>query len=310
MNLRRPLATCHSITLCLATAFCAPSFGSTVAVHTGTLTLNLDPNAWGYSVQPGTYEGYGTTQTPSQPHLALAKYYSAEDLVGRKLYGSGPRPDLNGIRPVVNIGTEASPIWSVDIRQFRSAYDAYPPETAGLQFSVYDTAPSVPAGSMRFPHGTDFTIDSSGAWNTASGEIGTGGALAFYYANDNFLAYPNSGRWFGIGEFALSYDPNRATDWGLSKATGWILTSSLMGDAVAFDTENVNVSVVDGVVSISGSLIEAPDLNGFTAHVPETQLGTFSFSSAAVPEPSSALLLLATVSGYALSRRGRASAKK
>jgi hypothetical protein len=59
----------------LTTALVFLSFVSTVsatpvAVHTGSLILNLNANAFTTAVDPGLYSGYGLTMIPPIPHAA------------------------------------------------------------------------------------------------------------------------------------------------------------------------------------------------------------------------------------------------
>jgi hypothetical protein len=263
---------------CLLTllVFARSAFSTPIAVHSGSLVMNLDANAFATGVHPSFYPGYGITMTPGQPHIVLGRYFSLEDMVGRKLVGNGARPDLNGMRPVSNVGTAAAPVWSVDIRQFRSTYNAAPTRTTGLLFNVYDTAPP-PADGFRNPVSTDFTIDSNGSPATANGVIGFGGGMSFLYSNDAFLSYPNSGRYIALGDFHLQYETPPAAGY-----TGWVFYSNVMGTTPIFLTKNVVVTVNGSDVSISGDLYAAGDLVSFTAMIDTLQIGTFSFSTVPV----------------------------
>lgn len=245
-----------------------------VEVHGGAIILDLAAPVLATEVAAGFYEAYGLSKTPGQPHLVVGRYFSREDMVGRKLIGSGPRPDLNGLRPVSNVGTPAAPVWSVDLRQFRPVHDLYPVRTSGMLFGVYDAAPAVLPGSLRAPMGTDFSIDESGDPASATGVIGFGGALSFLYANDAFLGYPNSGRYFTVGDFHLQReDPAPA---GYSE---WVLYSNIMGTTPIFFTRDVQFAVAGGVVAITGDLYGSPDLDSFTALTSGIRLGSFRFTS-------------------------------
>jgi len=109
------LATILALFSLASTCAAAP-----VAVHSGSLILNLDAGAFATGADPSLYSGYGLTMTPGQPHIVLGRYFSLEDMVGRRLVGNGLRPDLNGMRPVSNVDTATVPVWSLDIRQFRT----------------------------------------------------------------------------------------------------------------------------------------------------------------------------------------------
>lgn len=252
-----------------------------VAVHTGSLILNLDAGAFATGVDPGLYAGYGVSMTPGQPHIVLGRYFSLEDMVGRKLVGTGLRPDLNGMRPVSNVGTAAVPVWSVDIRQFRMTYHAAPTRTTGLLFNVYDTAPA-PADGFRSPVSTTFTIDSSGSSATAAGVIGFGGGLSFLYSNDAFLSYPGSGRYIALGDFHLQHETPPGAGY-----SGWVFYSNVMGTTPVFLTKNVSVSVNGSDVSISGDLYSSGDLLSYTAMIDTLQIGTFTFTSVPVTQRES-----------------------
>jgi len=253
--------------------FAQSAFSTPIAVHSGSLVMNLDAQAFATGVAPGFYAGYGVTMTPGQPHIVLGRYFSLEDMVGRKLIGFGTRPDLNGLRPVSNVGTAAAPVWSVDIRQFRGLYNTAPTETEGLLFNVYDTAPTVLPGANRAPVGTDFVIDSNGVLSTATGTIGFGGGLSFLYSNDAFLSYPGSGRYIALGDFSMNYS---APNPGFS---GLVISSGVMGTTPIFETKNVVVSITGSDVTISGDLYATGDLLSFTAMVDTLKLGTFRFTS-------------------------------
>jgi len=267
----------------LATALALFSLASTcvaapVAVHGGSLILNLDAGAFATGADPGLYSGYGLTMTPGQPHIVLGRYFSLEDMVGRRLVGNGLRPDLNGMRPVSNVGTATVPVWSVDIRQFRTTYNAAPTRTTGLLFNVYDTAPP-PVDGFRSPVSTDFTIDSNGSPATATGVIGFGGGLCFLYSNDAFLSYPNSGRYIALGDFHLQYETPPGPGY-----TGWVFYSNVMGSTPVFLTKNVTVTVNGSHVAISGDLYSSGDLLSYTAMIDTLQIGTFSFSTTPVTQ--------------------------
>ena len=246
-----------------------------VEVHGGALILDLNADAFANGVATGYYEGFGRTKTPGQPHMVLARYFTSQDMVGRRLVGIGLRPDLNGTRPVVNVGTPSTPDWSVDIRQFRSLYDASPTVTTGLLFEVYNTAPSVIGLPHRQPQSTTFVIDSNGSWTSASGQIGFGGALSFLYSNDALLSYPNSGRYLATGDYSLEYLPSQRDP----SVSGWTFLNNLMGTEAIFDTTDIVVTVVGSEVTITGKLVPSPEFLSYTALEPGIQVGTFRFSS-------------------------------
>ena len=259
--------------LSLSCAF-TPASAARVEVHGGALVLDLAAPVLATEVTAGFYDAYGLSMTPGQPHLVVGRYFSMEDMVWRKLIGAGLRPDLNGLRPVNNVGTSTAPVWSVDLRQFRSVHDLYPVRTSGMLFGVYDVAPAVLPGSLRAPVGTDFSIDESGDPATSTGIIGFGGAISFLYANDAFLGYPNSGRYFTVGDFHLQREEPAPESY-----SEWVLYSNIMGTTPIFFTRDVQFAVAGGVLTITGDLYGSPDLDSFTALASGIRLGSFRFTS-------------------------------
>jgi hypothetical protein len=105
----------------------------------------------------------------------------------------------------------------------------------------------------------------------------------------------------GFGDFTLEHHADRLSD----SRSGWALTVHMPGGATAFDLLNVTTSATDYSLSISGDLAVSPEF-AFLLSTPGDYLkdvGNFSFTAAAVPEPTRALLMMAGLGGLAVRRR-------
>jgi hypothetical protein len=107
-----------------------------------------------------------------------------------------------------------------------------------------------------------------------------------------------------FGDFTLKYDSNRL----LVGGSGWALTSNVIPSAVVFDLFNVVLNATDTSFDISGDLGVSYEVANFLFFTPANQgkdMGSFSFSAVAVPEPSRTLLLMGGIVGVGMRRRRR-----
>ncbi len=106
----------------------------------------------------------------------------------------------------------------------------------------------------------------------------------------------------GFGDYTLSYDPTRV----LVGGTGWALRVNMAGGGVAFDLKNVTVNATASAFDISGDLAVSYEMANFYLATPANQgndVGNFSFSAIAVPEPSRALTMFVGVVALGFRRR-------
>ena len=150
----------------------------------------------------------------------------------------------------------------------------------------------------RASQATNFAYDV-GNPTGATGIIGLGGVTRW---DVNPLL---GGGHLYFGDYDIHYDASRLS--GPYNGTGWVLQNHTGGvNAVAFDIMNVNVSATSGGFSISGDLGVSYELANLLFANPADQgkiMGTMSFSAAAAPEPTRAMLMLMGLAGLCLRRR-------
>jgi hypothetical protein len=166
------------------------------------------------------------------------------------------------------------------------------PSTTGLYHGLNGSTVGNLAG--RTNQATSFAYDALNL-TSHTGVIGLGGITRW---DVNPLL---GGGVLGFGDFTLAYHASRVID----GRSGWALTVHLPGGATAFDLTNVTTNATDYSLSISGDLVVSPEFASLLL-TPSNYLkdvGNFSFSASAVPEPSRALTMLAGVAALGFRRR-------
>ena len=171
------------------------------------------------------------------------------------------------------------------------------PSTTGLYHAL--NGPSVTNLAGRTNQPTTFSY-SPGSLTSHTGTIGLGGVSRW---DVNSLL---GGGILGFGDFTLQYDPSRL----LAGGSGWSLRVYLAGGggATAFDLQNVVTNATDTSLSISGDLGVSFEMANYYLLTPGDQgkdVGNFSFTAVAVPEPSTTLLSGIAGMGLAFARRRR-----
>lgn len=156
------------------------------------------------------------------------------------------------------------------------------PSTVGLYHALNGPTVTNLAGRTNQP--TSFSY-SPGSLTSHAGTIGLGGVSRW---DVNPLL---GGGVLGFGDFTLQYDASRLFVGG----SGWSLRVYLQGGggATAFDLQNVVTSATDTSFSISGDLGVSFEMANLYLGTPSDQgkdVGNFSFTAVAIPEPSSSLL--------------------
>ena len=165
--------------------------------------------------------------------------------------------------------------------QLRSGWQS--PPSNDLVYGINGTAPITgmqPPG--RDPQATTFVFDPSNVQGTAVGSIGTIGTTSLWYSNDALI---NAGSvWLAFGDLTLQYDASRA----INGNSGWYIANNLLYPENLFDTQNISITVGNGTLDITGTLIIAPEFAADAGLLPGLDAGTFDLSAVtAVPEPSS-----------------------
>ncbi len=156
------------------------------------------------------------------------------------------------------------------------------PSTVGLYHALNGSSVTNLAGRTNQP--TTFSYDP-GSLAGHTGVIGLGGVARW---DVNPLL---GGGILGFGDYTLQYDASRL----LAGVSGWSLRVYLAGGggATAFDLQNVVTNATDTSLSISGDLGVSYEMANFYLGTPGDQgkdVGNFSFTAAAIPEPASPLL--------------------
>jgi hypothetical protein len=156
------------------------------------------------------------------------------------------------------------------------------PSPIGLYHALNGSSVTNLAGRTNQP--TTFSY-LPGSLMSHSGVIGLGGVSRW---DVNPLL---GGGVLGFGDFTLQYNSSRIALGG----SGWSLKVYLAGGGgnTAFDLVNVITNATDTSLSISGDLAVSPEvaigLLGTPADAGK-DVGNFSFTATAIPEPASALL--------------------
>lgn len=166
------------------------------------------------------------------------------------------------------------------------------PSTTGLYHAM--NGPTVTNLAGRSNRATTFSYDP-GNLTGHLGVIGLGGITRW---DVNPLL---GGGQLGFGDFTLAYSAARATD----GRSGWALRVNIAPGSVAFDLLNVNTTATETFLSISGDLAVSPEFAELLGNPLDYKrdVGDFSFSATAVPEPSRALLVMVGVCGMVARRR-------
>ena len=275
-----------------------------ISIRGGTLTMNFDANALA-----STAFDTGTYNPANGPYMVLGRHYTASEVANRRVTsGTNRNGDIPQIRNLVNIGTVQTPNWTADYRQFSTQPGYAPPNTIGLQYSIYDTAPSVAGLPLRFPQSSNFQIDLNGNVATAIGQIGIGGADSFHFGNTDFFAINGGGinntpTNINLGDYSVYFDASRLT----ATTSGWVFSNHLgvSSGSFAFDTFNTSITVTPNSFTLTGDLLVGSDLTDFSGLTTGARVGTFSLNGiTAVPEPSSiALLSIVGVGAVFLQKR-------
>jgi hypothetical protein len=280
-----------SSSLLLAIALFATPYGSSEArgdfVTGGALTLNLDGNALANDADVPALNAllqkyYGTSYNTSQTFLEFGRYISSSEIVGLS---------TNDLRPL--------PISQVaSFANLRSGWVR--PSSTGLVFNINGSNPAV-------GQATNFSYDPTNVTGTATGSIGTSGAVSFWYGNDPIIA--TGSIWNAFGDFTLQYSAARA----VNGDSGWYISNALVATEIMFDTQDVVVTTTPGGLSVSGNLVISPEFSSFIFGGLDAGLAVGSFSlngQSVVPEPSSLVMLgLGTVCAGAFQLRRRVKGK-
>jgi hypothetical protein len=172
------------------------------------------------------------------------------------------------------------------------------PSTLGLYHEL--NGPSVVNLAVRNNQPTTFSY-LPGSLMSHTGVIGLGGVSRW---DVNPIL---GGGVLGFGDFTLQYDPARLMLGG----SGWSLRVFLAGGGgnAAFDLQNVVTNASSTSLAISGDLTVSPEVAIGLFDTPSDtgkDVGDFSFTAVAIPEPSSPLLCgIATLAFLTRRQRSR-----
>jgi len=192
-------------------------------------------------------------------------------------------------------------------------------ESATVQFvdplRPFGEVPATGDGRARQSTNLDFNpADILGSWAASTENFGIFAPLDSGEQIALTLMQRYTGPFTGsliYGDFGLRYVPGRAGTVALGGTlSGLVLTSNIdFLNASWADLANASVSFSGDTLSISGDLLISGGLNALDpGAVVGTDFGNFSLTAQVVPEPSSALLLLGGLAGFAGFRR-RAGAR-
>jgi hypothetical protein len=244
----------------------------------GSLTFNLNNSTFENGADVNSINnqlnGTGLSYNTNQTYLEFARQFTPAETVGLGVLDFRPAP--------------TSQVTNFD--QLRSGWQS--PPSNDLVYGINGTSPitgTQPPG--RDSQATTFAFDPSDVQGTAVGSIGTIGTTSFWYSNDALIQ--SGAIWLAFGDLTLQYDPTRA----INGNSGWYIQNNLLYPEVLFDTQDISITVGNGTLDITGSLIIAPEFAGDAGLLPGLNAGTFDLSAlTTVPEPSSlAMVGLGTV---------------
>jgi hypothetical protein len=265
---RHPIA-CFAVWVIAGLVILSPSRADVVTG--GQLSFNLDGDAFANGADVDFLASFGVIYDPTQTFMEFAKH-RGDALAGRPAPSSGPGA-------------------VTDFRDIRDTWSR--PSSTGL---TYDFNTNMALQTLQFDPGT---IQASGA----TGNIRFLGGDSFWYGNDPII--DTGSIWLQYGNMDLTYDANRVGGGN----SGWYFRNNVLAPLEIFDVRNVVIDTTPGVLNISGDLYTAPEFrdNPFMPFFIKSgmNVGTFSFSGSAVPEPSSGLLLTAMAVSSVFVRRRR-----
>jgi hypothetical protein len=237
----------------------------------GSLTFNLNGNAFANGADIPLLANAGVVYNTSQTFMEFAKH-SSNSIPGR------PAPS-SGAGAVANFS------------QIRN--DWVRPSSSGLN---YDYNPNAALQTLDF---NSSTVATSGA----VGNIRFLGGDAFWYGNDPIIA--TGSIWLQYGDMDLSYDASRANGGN----SGWFFRNNILAPLPIFDVRNPIINAAAGSFNISGELYTSAEFrsNNLMPFFIQSGLnvGNFSFSGTAVPEPTSLAPCALAALGVTLTRRRR-----
>lgn len=154
---------------------------------------------------------------------------------------------------------------------------------------VHPIDPSIPNNAQHFLQPTNFAFtDANDIAGSSTGQIGFGGILRLGFG-DLTQANPDLGQGnIAIGDFTLSYNPDRITN-GATGASGWLIqtTTGIPNPnhplRNLFDITNETIIANDNTLSITGSLLWTPEIIGnFFTDAPSINAGSFTANATTV----------------------------
>lgn len=239
-----------------------------VTVTGGTLTFDLDGEAFANNPDSAWLSGFGITPTAQQTWLEFAKHNQSTP---------AGRPDTT----------------STDFNDLRTGWTR--PSSTGL---AYDFNPNTSVQTFNFDPAT---IATSGG----AGDIRFLGGDSFWFANQ--AAIDTGSVWIQYGNLGLNYDALRNdgtnTGWLFTN-----FVADPTGSVDVFDIRNLSLTLGANSLTMTGDLFVNEGFRDFTGVAAGLDVGSFTFNGiTAVPEPSSSALLGAAGVAGAVIRRRRQS---
>lgn len=239
----------------------------------GSLTFNLDGNAFANGADIPLLSSWGVAYDTNQTFMEFGRHFTPSETVGVPVSGFRPEPEP----PVTNFD------------DLRSGWVR--PNSDGLEYAINGNSPipsPQPSGRSAVP--TTFAFDPSNVEGTATGLIGTIGSTSFWYANDPII--DTGSIWLGWGDMSLQYSASRDA----GDNSGWYFRNRETAGLNIFDIRNLTMFVQGagenpGTFSLSGDLYTAPEFRNAFAIQQGLKVGTFTLTAQTVPEPASILML-------------------